>query len=107
MLHSKPYFLFIALLAACSPRPAQETSLVPVDSLQKLHPISEVLAAHTDAWMKIEGVTGTGETQKDGKPAILIFVDSLTDRLRAQLPSIVEGYPVVIQTTGTIKADHN
>ena len=35
-----------------------------------LKPISEVLANHTPEWMSIPGVTGTGEGQKDGKPAI-------------------------------------
>jgi hypothetical protein len=69
-----------------------------------LKPFSEVLADHTPVWMNIPGVTGTGEGQKDGKPAILIFVDSLSDSLKSQLPTDVEGYPVVIKETGKVKA---
>jgi hypothetical protein len=54
--------------------------------------------------MNIPGVMGTGEGQNKGKPAILIFVDSLTDSLKSQLPANVAGYPVVINQSGTIKA---
>jgi hypothetical protein len=77
---------------------------VAVDSTKPVKPIAFVLAAHTDTWMKIPGVEGTGETKMDGKPAILIFVDTLTDSLRSQLPQSVEGYPIVIQESGEIKA---
>ncbi len=52
----------------------------------------------------IPGVQGTGETSKKGVPAILIFVDSLTDSLKAQLPQNVDGYPVVVQPVGHIEA---
>ena len=67
-------------------------------------PIDSFLATHADSWMMLPGVTGTGETQKDGKPAILILVDTLTDSLKARLPSEVKGYSVVIQQTGVIRA---
>ncbi|MDP4199212.1 MAG: hypothetical protein Q8922_05575 [Bacteroidota bacterium] len=105
MLHPKPFFFFIAMLVACTPRPTEQNSAALDDSLN-MHrrSITDVLAAHTDAWMRIEGVTGTGETQKAGKPAVMILVDSLTDSLRNKLPATVEGYPVVIETTGSIKA---
>jgi hypothetical protein len=71
-----------------------------------LKPIAEVLAEHTPAWMKLPGVTGTGEGQQDGKPAILIFVDSITESVRSQLPHMSEGYPVVITATRRVRADH-
>jgi len=91
----------IALLAsACSPRPSQDHS-VTADSL---NPLAAVLQQHTSDWMSIPGVTGTGETEKEGKPAILILVDTLTDTLKMRLPSKVEGYPVIIQETGEIRA---
>jgi len=72
--------------------------------MKSKRPISEVLAAHTPDWMKLTGVIGTGETRKDGKPAIMIFTDSLSPEAKAKLPTQVEGYPVVIQETGTVKA---
>jgi hypothetical protein len=106
------------LLGACAPKPAnQQISTTeqssttdsthfdqPVTDSPK--PIAEVLAEHTPEWMKIPGVTGTGEGLKDGKPAILILVDSLTDSLKAQLPRVSEGYPVVITVTGRVRTDH-
>ncbi len=98
------------LLGACAPKPANQQSSI-ADTTQiaqpvsdSLKPIAEVLAEHTSAWMKLPGVTGTGEGLKDGKPAILIFVDSLTDSVRSQLPQTSEGYPVVIKETGIIRA---
>ena len=97
------------LLGACAPKPqnqdmsADQSHAVSTVS-DSLKPISEVLANHTQAWMNIPGVTGTGEGEQNGKPAILIFIDSLTDSLKSQLPVSVEGYPVVVKGVGTIKA---
>lgn len=97
------------LLGACAPK-QQNQGMSSADQRQvstvsdSLRPTSEVLASHTPDWMNIPGVTGTGEWQKDGKPAILIFVDSLTDSLKSQLPTEVEGYPVVIKESGKVKA---
>jgi hypothetical protein len=95
------------LLASCSPKPAADnssTTMTETPSNDSINPISVVIARHTPDWMNTPGVTGTGETQKDGKPAILILVDSLTGNMRTQFPASVDGYPVVIKATGTIKA---
>ena len=94
------------LILSCSPRAGQDhssamTQSIPPDSAR---PISKVLSEHSSAWMNIPGVTGTGETEENGKPAILILVDTLTDSLHARLPRSVDGYPVVIEGTGTIRA---
>jgi hypothetical protein len=67
-------------------------------------PIAKVLSSHTAEWMKMPGVIGTGETMHDGKPAIMIFVDTMTDELRQTLPTQVDGYPIVIEKTGSVKA---
>ena len=76
----------------------------PPAPLPRTRTITEVLAAYTDEWMKIEGVQGTGQTEKNGKPALMILVDTLTPALSAKLPKVVEGYPVVIHQSGTVKA---
>ncbi|GEM_PF-1211801 len=114
-----PFFVVVlVLLYGCTPRPGDDhsssdsTNLSAMDSgktslndtLKPVRPISDVLAAHTPGWMKISGVQGTGETQKNGQPAIMIFVDSLTQQLSAALPKEVEGYPVVIRESGTVHA---
>lgn len=66
--------------------------------------ITEVLKKHTDAWMKIPGVIGTGETRKDDKPAIMVFVEKLSKSIEHDIPKSVDGYKVVVQETGVIKA---
>ena len=100
------FILLLALLTACSPKTGSQSYRLTLsaDSTRPAKPIDSVLAEHTKLWMKIPGVIGTGETRKDDKPAILIIVDSLTDSLRIRLPHWVEGYPVVIQETGIIRA---
>jgi hypothetical protein len=89
--------LSIALIAifSCTPRPMDQNS-------ETRRPITEVLSAHTAEWMKLPGVIGTGETKKDDQPAIMIFIDTLTDELRSKLPSQVDGYSVVIEQSGKI-----
>ena len=37
-------------------------------------PVSEVLSAHTEEWMKLRGVIGAGETKKDDRPAIMAAI---------------------------------
>ena len=97
----------VALLAACAPHASNQQG-TNNDAAQPvadtLKPIAEVLAAHTPIWMHMPGVTGAGETQKDGKPAIVIIVDTMTESLSSQLPRNVEGYPVVFKESGKIQA---
>jgi hypothetical protein len=110
------WLTLLALLGACAPRSSdqQNANAPQSDSAQAVNtnamnnnaqkPIAEVLAAHTPIWMRMPGVTGAGETQKDGKPAIVIIVDTMTESLSAQLPRNVEGYPVVFKESGKIQA---
>lgn len=67
--------------------------------------VAEVLRKHTDEWMQIEGVTGTGEGKtKDGIPCITVFVDHKTPTIRKKIPSSIDGYKVKIEATGKIEA---
>lgn len=66
--------------------------------------IEEVLKENTDKWMSIPGVVGTAIGEFKGKPCIKIFVVKKTEELRKKIPSQVEGFPVVIQQTGEIRA---
>jgi hypothetical protein len=65
--------------------------------------ISQVLSQHTKEWMQLPGVTGTGEGEKDGKPAVIIFVEHSSKELQAKLPQEMNGYPVVIEETGRVR----
>lgn len=66
--------------------------------------IEQVQQEHTDAWMAIPGVIGTAIGEHNGKPCILVLTASNTKQARARIPSTVDGYPVVVQYTGEIRA---
>ena len=66
--------------------------------------IEQVQREHTDAWMAIPGVIGTAIGQHKGTPCILVLAASSTKQIKQAIPSTVEGYPVVVQYTGEIRA---
>ncbi|MFC1485934.1 hypothetical protein ACFL55_02790 [Candidatus Latescibacterota bacterium] len=67
-------------------------------------PIEQVLKENTDRWMSISGVVGTALGELDGKPCIIILVVEKTPEIIEKIPSTIEGYPVLIQQSGEIKA---
>ena len=90
--------LGVALLAAgCRPAAVAPSEETPT------RPIAEVLAAHTPELMAIPGVVGTGEGRLEERPAVLVLVTRETAELRRRIPRTLEGYPVVIQPTGTVR----
>lgn len=66
--------------------------------------IEQVQQEHTDEWMAIPGVVGVALGQSAGKACILVLTAADTERVREQIPATVDGYPVVIQYTGNIRA---
>ena len=64
----------------------------------------EVLKKHTKALMTIPGVVGTGEGRCEGKPCIKVFVIKKTSDLDEKIPKNLDGYAVIIEETGEIKA---
>jgi len=66
-------------------------------------PIAEVLRDHTPELMALPGVIGTGEGAKDGKPVILVIV-AAGSNAGSRIPHEIEGYPVVLQETGPVRA---
>jgi len=66
--------------------------------------IEQVIAEYTDEWMAIPGIEGTAIGLSDNKPCIKIFTSVKTQELRAEIPSTIEGYPVIIEETGTFHA---
>jgi hypothetical protein len=66
--------------------------------------IEQVLKDHSDQWLAIPGIEGTAIGLSEGKPCIKIFASSNPQELRVQIPSIIEGYPVIIQETGEFRA---
>lgn len=66
--------------------------------------VEEVLKAHTALLMGLPGVVGTAQGLCDGKPCIKVYVIRKTPELDRKIPGNLEGYPVVIEETGEIKA---
>ncbi len=66
--------------------------------------IEQVQEAYTDQWMEISGVEGTGIGLFEGEPCIKVFSSVPTEELKGKIPPVVEGYPVIIEQTGTFRA---
>ncbi|MDX1577828.1 MAG: hypothetical protein R3266_05060 [Gemmatimonadota bacterium] len=67
-------------------------------------PIEAVLADRTDAWMALDGVTGTGIGLCDDEPCLVVFALRDTEALRRALPERAEGYRVDIRVSGPFRA---
>ena len=65
---------------------------------------SDVLKEHTRSLMSIPGVVGTSEGKYAGKPCIRVLVIRKTPQLTKKIPSAIEGYAVIVQETGRIRA---
>ncbi len=101
MIHISILFLAFSLMFCGEQKPPQQDSIKAPKSKMT---ITQVLEKYTDEWMKIPGVIGTGQSETDGKPSITVFVDTKTDVIEKKIPETVEGFKVVIEVTGEIKA---
>ncbi len=68
--------------------------------------IEAVLKQHTDRLMSLPGVVGTAIGVCEGTPCIKVLVVKKTPELVNEIPQTLEGYPVVIEETGEIRALH-
>ena len=66
--------------------------------------IEEALQEHTDALMAIPGVVGVAQGLRGGKSCIRVFVVDKTPQLQQQIPTVLDGYLIVIELTGEIRA---
>jgi len=66
--------------------------------------IKEVLKRHTDKLMAVPGVVGVGEGRTRGRQCISIFVIYSSPESLKLLPDNLEGYPVIIEESGEIRA---
>jgi hypothetical protein len=105
-------------LSACSQHPSpapSENKPSAAAPLSEANPMSEANASagksmnevqeeHQKRLLAIPGVLGIGQGISQGKPCFRIYVDKLTPDLSAKIPTVIEGYPVVVLQTGEIKA---
>jgi hypothetical protein len=78
--------------------------IFPKGNLMANKAIEEVLKEHTKSLMSIPGVVGIGQGLCEEKPCIKVFVIKKTPELDQKIPKSIEGYLVVVEETGEIKA---
>jgi len=66
--------------------------------------IIEVLKEHTEELMSLSGVVGTAQGLCNDNPCIKVLVIEKTPELTQKIPDILEGYQVIIEETGEIRA---
>ena len=67
--------------------------------------IKEVKTRYETQILQMAGVVSVGiGLDKNGREAIIIGLEGPNTETEARLPSELEGYPVIIQTVGRIKA---
>jgi hypothetical protein len=66
--------------------------------------VDEALERSTDRLMSLPGVMGVGVGERDGSPAVVIFVGEVTPEVKGKLPDTLDGYPVVVERSGEITA---
>ncbi len=66
--------------------------------------IKDILTKHSESWMKVKGVVGTGEGLHNNKPCIKVFVSSLNLTIKKEIPSSVNSFPVIIEVVGEVIA---
>lgn len=66
--------------------------------------IAKVLKKHTKELMSIPGVVGTAQGLCGDEPCIKVFVIEKTLELQEKIPAILEGYPVMVEEIGEVRA---
>lgn len=92
------------LLAAALTSAQQATEEQPKAKVMPEKTIQTVLREHTPGLMSLPTVVGTAQGECAGEPCIKVFVTKTTSDLLQQIPSVIEGYPVVVEETGEIRA---
>jgi hypothetical protein len=67
-------------------------------------PIEAVLEDHADELTSLTGVVGTAIGEDRGEPCIKVFLATDDENVRESIPRVLEGYGVVVEQTGEIRA---
>lgn len=78
-------------------KPPQKSPMTPPS-------IEQVLNRHAPRLLAIPGVEGVAQGQCGHRPCLRVFVRHRTPELQQKIPAALEGYPVVIEETGEIRA---
>ena len=66
--------------------------------------VQQVLKENIDRWTAIPGVVGAGIGEFEGQPCIKVLVTEKSEQVQKRIPSQVEGFPVMVEVTGEIRA---
>jgi hypothetical protein len=67
--------------------------------------IKDVKTQHEERLLQLPGVVSVGIGQdENGNPAIIVSLAHPDTDTESQLPNLLEGYPVLVQIVGRIKA---
>jgi len=66
--------------------------------------IAEALKLHTERLMSLPGVAGVAQGLCDERPCIKVYVLKKTPELDKKIPRTLEGYELVVEETGEIRA---
>jgi hypothetical protein len=97
-----PVALLAACLAACGALGAQ-TAPGALGQPTVTKTITAVIDENSERLLALPGVVGLAEGLTDGKPCVLLLVERRTPELDAQVPATIDGYPVVIKVTGSLR----
>ena len=75
------------------------------DDLGMSPSIQQVKKQHEAKFLKMTGVVSVGiGLDSDGNQAIIVGLDGSHPETEANIPETVEGFPIVVQTIGSLKA---
>ncbi len=69
--------------------------------------IEQVHKEYFQKWLSIPGIVGVAVGLENNRPCILVLVSIKPELIHKVIPSIIEGYPVIIRQTGKLKALDN
>jgi hypothetical protein len=67
-------------------------------------PVRVVLDRHAGRLLALPGVMGVAEGESGGHPCVVVLVAGLKGGQRGQVPSDVEGWPVLVRECGEFRA---
>ena len=92
--------LWLAFGVGCR-APARDSAAVSAPT----RPIEQVLAEHSPKLMAMRGVTAVGQSELDDhSPCIRVWILQHDADLERAIPKRIEGYPVVVEVSGEIRA---
>ncbi len=67
-------------------------------------PIVKVVEEYAPRWLALPGIVGVGVGESGGQPCIKVFVSRRAPETLASIGHSVEGWPVVVEQSGDIRA---